>query len=1323
MSVDCSFAHPLVRDGVSQRQRAARGLDPASAKLDGRSTADLLAFLMRYAELLRYYDASNQPAGDWVDFLAQDASSLVVAIARHDTASVRSQYLATRAAASGAPESEWPSRYAALVNEMIALARQFEVWYRRLPSLGLRSFIERLIRSTLAEQLHGAQCERARLHTLGLTVPDIAAAFAFEPWPPLRAAPDAPIFLSGWPAPVSERNDAVARITQRLERMHEALVATVAKAREPSAFAETLTAYPRHSPDMAVLLAFLDLYKHAQSELNGFTGRHLDFYYSDVLQLAARGAVADRVHVAFELAKNARTTLLPAGTVLDAGKDAGAKPKPLEYVTERAIAVNAARIQPEIGLKSVFVERDETTGAVRNIYAAPRADSADGLGAALEGDEKKWLVFGDRSMPYATIGFAIASAMFEMAEGARTLRVTLQFAAPVALAPDKTIARLQRELLDGITAQASGAEGWIDVHVGGVTLLAAGSAFSNATFDLDIEADAPAIVGYAEETLQAGYATTLPVLRFLLRNEALAAGALVSPRRASNAVDYSDEIAAYPANAIVRHERTLYEARVPIEQAGYRPADHPLLWRRLDTAYAYESLRRAELAGVDISVQVRGVRDLVIETDAGPVDPGKPFHPFGAVPRTGSALRIGSTELFRKEQIDALWLTFAWSGLPETPFQQHYANYSVNGISTARFTVTPSMLVNGQWEPLRDGPQRLFDDNSDHVPNSTHTIDLTDRRLGGDPSLEFFDQMRPGARRGFLCLSLNKSFLHEQYATALAKQIKDGGTLPLPPYTPLASSLVLDYNASAALDYTATRTRDFATRTSQIFHIEPFGSREIFPIADDPTAANVPIERRLLPQFDLGDESDTVAEGTLYLGIEKLVPPQTLAVLFQVAEGSEDPELPAPRITWSYLAGERWQTFGPTEIPSEGTNGLLASGVVEFAAPKAMTVAEHVLPQGLHWIRATVASFTGAIPRLIGIHTQAVTAVFRDSANDPAHLATPLPAGTIAKLKSRNAAIKAVAQPYASFGARMQETPAQFRPRVAERLRHKGQAVAIFDYERLVLDRFPEVYKVKCISHASGDLEYSPGHVKLVVVPNLRNRNAVDPLRPRLSLAKLEAIRAFLQPRASDFVTLQVANPSYEEVRARFRVRLKPGCDKGLHAQLLSDELVRFLSPWLYDDALDIALGGRIHRSDLIEFIDGREYVDFVADFEIDHIVDGIARLNVEEARATNASAALVSAASHEIDTDVVSCEDEPPVAPPGPSAEPTPPTPSLPPWAKRYLGNTNSREIHDVTNLQPDCQEPEIRPDHRYYFSRVADALAMGYDCCAYCFPGLSRR
>ena len=52
-----------------------------------------------------------------------------------------------------------------------------------------------------------------------------------------------------------------------------------------------------------------------------------------------------------------------------------------------------------------------------------------------------------------------------------------------------------------------------------------------------------------------------------------------------------------------------------------------------------------------------------------------------------------------------------------------------------------------------------------------------------------------------------------------------------------------------------------------------------------------------------------------------------------------------------------------------------------------------------------------------------------------------------------------------------------------------------------------------------------------------------------------------------------------------------------------------------------------------------------------------------------------------------------------------------------RYLGNSNSRELHDLNNQKPACQIDEIRVDHRINFKTQKEALALDYDYCAYCF------
>ena len=154
----------------------------------------------------------------------------------------------------------------------------------------------------------------------------------------------------------------------------------------------------------------------------------------------------------------------------------------------------------------------------------------------------------------------------------------------------------------------------------------------------------------------------------------------------------------------------------------------------------------------------------------------------------------------------------------------------------------------------------------------------------------------------------------------------------------------------------------------------------------------------------------------------------------------------------------------------------------------------------------------------------------------------------------------------------------------------------------------------------------------MISIPDLRNKNAIDPFRPRVSLNQLSLIKRFLRKRISDFIDLEVKNADFEPVRVSANIKLHAGFDIGYHTNLLEEELTRYLTPWLYDDGFDLVLGGRLHRSVVLNFIEELPYVDYVTDFVFFHKATGsAAEQAVEFAQTSNSSATLVSARSHDL--------------------------------------------------------------------------------------------
>lgn len=59
----------------------------------------------------------------------------------------------------------------------------------------------------------------------------------------------------------------------------------------------------------------------------------------------------------------------------------------------------------------------------------------------------------------------------------------------------------------------------------------------------------------------------------------------------------------------------------------------------------------------------------------------------------------------------------------------------------------------------------------------------------------------------------------------------------------------------------------------------------------------------------------------------------------------------------------------------------------------------------------------------------------------------------------------------------------------------------------------------------------------------------------------------------------------------------------------------------------------------------------------------------------------------------------------------------------EQYLGNTESKEVHDLDNEQTNCQIDEIiRAGHDRPFDTLQAAKKAGYDNCAWCLEGSTR-
>lgn len=55
----------------------------------------------------------------------------------------------------------------------------------------------------------------------------------------------------------------------------------------------------------------------------------------------------------------------------------------------------------------------------------------------------------------------------------------------------------------------------------------------------------------------------------------------------------------------------------------------------------------------------------------------------------------------------------------------------------------------------------------------------------------------------------------------------------------------------------------------------------------------------------------------------------------------------------------------------------------------------------------------------------------------------------------------------------------------------------------------------------------------------------------------------------------------------------------------------------------------------------------------------------------------------------------------------------------KRYLGNTNEKEVHDLLNEKEACNIDLIKPEHIKMFDSLTTEHNKTFDNCAHCIGG----
>jgi hypothetical protein len=1155
-----------ITDGTSQADRFPGALKEGYIKADEMGFEDLLALGADYADLLKFFDLSNQAERSWAPFFNSDALVIFVKILATDLEKIESDFFEVFL------KDYSPADDDVTVVPNYQLARKIDFWFKSLRTiesetgqilfLVIKDIIEDKLRESLHDLKHfwGPSFIESDFDGIWLLAQKRTAGN--EDIPERKDAGEDEHFLKSNFATFCNAVSLIQESTRKL--LPEALESQI------------------HNPAIGMYVAFLKLYEKVQHKLNEFSAKHLDFYYRKVLKTQPRKTIPDRAYLIFETDVADREVLIKAGTEFTAGIDENNKD--IIYTANNNLLVSSTRVEL---LYTLFLERDQlkspenelgfvTAAKVNRIPVLKEIDLAD------DQELQAWPIFGapkgarqKRIFKNAKLGFAVASPILFLKEGQREINIRFEIGSTDPENPPSLgdyidelieIMRVNKQLED------------IETETSNLKSLRADIFFKifRRMFTIQLTAEN----GWYEVEKY------LPLSRVVddkYTEDCLNIRIRLSPK----------------ISAIVPYAAEIHGDRYETDQPIIRFMINPMAY-----LCPYSLLKDIVVKEIEIDVDVKGVKDVVIHNNLGQLDPNSPFHPFGPLPVVGSYFTIGNQEAAGK-QLTRFEVEVEWAGLPieKGGFKDYYRAYE-SGYDNDVFEAGLSVLTGGQWQPGADIEQprvKLFKSGADGVAKT--------RRLSCRDVVKLFrplqESMAPGEfgydtsrKDGFFKFTLTApmdAFGHRDYPLKLATVLTENAKLkklrlhkPLPnlPYTPQINSLSINYGANVRVNLEKIGTPDELRRRGRIYHIHPFGVERLSPQTHRTIT--------LAPRYE--------SDGNLFIGLSPRELSGTRTLLFHLRDDSTlKSDTDPPVLKWYYLSSNQWKPLEKRHVLSDTTRGFLSSGIVTLHIPAHQHGSSTTMPEDLFWLRVSLYRNPEMPCSVYAIYAQALEVTWQKQDDPSGHMEVQLPAGTIKDSRVSIPGIDRIVQIADSFGGRLPEAEGQFKTRVSERLKHKKRATVPWDFERLILNAFPKIDKVKCFSNMVDDPDPQhrerSGHILIVVIPVLQDASVAG-MQPTVDAMLLKEIEEYVKGLSSPFVAIKVRNPAYEKIQVRCRVQFSRGRAGGHYLKELNQALVDYLSPW-NETGYTAEFGWRVRRYDLKSYIHNLDYINFVTDFSL----------------------------------------------------------------------------------------------------------------------------
>lgn len=1318
----------LITLGTAQSERLAAALLPGHFDVDEMSFETLLVLAKDIAGQLHFYNLDNNREGNWEPlFLGND----LVVIAMLQTINSRRITMEFEERLKGEPSQTIPI--------IIQLFSDINLAYSKLKASNSKASLELCLRISAAvdkkllNQLHafkslvdGADAQsQQQMRQFMLSLDelwdiDAASKLTFD-----QTSGQASELTPAFEEDANTAQVQAVSEQQRITLLQHCFTTLMNAIRflqtDLHLYLDELKGQANHDPAMGLLMAFLNIYRLSQSQLNRFTMKHLDFYYQTLLKFQPQASAPESVYLVFTPVKGlSQPSILLKGSEFTCGKDE--QLKDIIFTLDDDFYLFNAKVSSVV---SLFLHRDPlispeselhyVTQVVANILDSTDKTAADNVFPTFGANS----LLAGKHQTQAQLGFGISAPILNLKEGHRNISLT------IALSEYQQINTHLLYLLT-TSADASQKQQYLASIISGLLSSEFESRFSQARpqetsrepaietlHPLTQEMLSQLLPWQLEEIFTSSVSKIRPfiykhyllalltsadqdvyfyrtlgrvfsshTLSYVAQDEQITAenghSAILSQRDIAlieqKAQQFSASSGVTRLLGLLRQDqrRTFYELyagmfdiRIStadgwLEIANYQinplkakvqgddfgiygfqfdisltadlppivpcdPKIHGAMWvngepsiqfaiKALATFFPYSIFRSLILSAVEIDVTVEGLTELVAYNSYGRLDPSKTFVSFGALPSLQSDFILGSEEMSKK-YIQAIDINIDWAELPmdSDGFKAHYAGYP-HDYDNQSFKVNIQVLRDGNWVPAAQGRAfTLFDTQGGRQQILRHkrlscamanefkpVITVQSTAQGSAQSGQEFNYNLK-SRNGFIKLTLvapDKAFGHYDYPSLLTKTLVENAKskrpkpLPNAPYTPKINKLSLNYHAHSVI-YLHPQNQKAVLPYHSVTHIHPFGFEQIYPANP---ARLQPELKSLFPRYSY--------DGNLFIGIEAHGVADEISLFFELDErASINRSDAASDIHWFYLVDNHWQAFSDRQILADSTAGFITSGIVTFNIPTTITanmIANNsAMPAGLFWLRASSDRDLQSYGRCLSISAHGAKATRRLDGDENSACLTGLAQW---KAMQPQVGLAKITQLTPSFAGKPAENQRGFKQRVSERLRHKGRAVSAWDYERLILEAFPEVDRVKCFANLIYQVPgIFPGHILVII--RLRARACTHAPCDNLHASSkvLNNIKHYIASLCSAFVSVDVRNPVYESLQVRCAVKFNFGVHAGSAISLLNQDICDFLCSW--SGRGNVGFGWCLKVKDIESFIRHRAYVKFVTEVSALHIV------------------------------------------------------------------------------------------------------------------------